>query len=163
MRFERSYGGVKAILEGEELGNLLDIFQGYRFDKVKRELKTDDPLFTLRAMAYRAYSDLHRGFEVSVETVNTQVTPDSRKAHLFYVVVLYLTVRFLLPDAKWETFFDTHPLEDAAVGPVGGPREDFFRKIAKGIKPQDIVRSALGMEGGAEALFGDNPPDPSRN
>ncbi len=163
MRFERSYGGVKTILEGEELESLLVLFQDYRYERVMKQMRTDDALFTLRAMAYKAYSKFNPDFEVNAESVNTQVSLDSRKAHLLFVVVLYLTVKFILPARKWETFFDSQPLEEASGDPAGGFREDFYRKMAKKITPQDIVRSAMAMEGGAEALFGDTLNDPSLN
>ena len=163
MRFEKSYGGVKTIQEGEELKSLLVLFQDYRYDRVMKQLRTDDSLFTLRAMAYKAYSKLHPDFVVSAESVNTQVSLDSRKAHLLFVVVLYLTVKFILPDRKWENFFDAQPLEEVSGDAAGGFREDFFRKMAKKITPQDIVRSAMAMEGGAEALFGDTLNDPTLN
>jgi hypothetical protein len=160
MRYEKIYNGFKTVLEGSELDRLLEFFQVYETEEVKRRFETDDPLVVIQMTAYKAFADMYPDFDTTTKNINGLISPDSRKAKLLYAVTMYLTVKCIMPDIDWNIFFDVEPV-------IGKKDEKLFRpgtnfhKLSRQITVEVLLRSAnMKLPGPADV---DSFLGPSRN
>jgi len=141
MRFEKTYDGVKTVLEGQELQNMLTQFSGYNLKAVKRRFETDDLTLAMKMTCFKVYADLYPDFKIDRDKINNKQGADNQKADLLYRVVLYLTVKCLYPVVKPEVFFDGQPsLDGEAVwtGPGG-----YFKSLSQTTTLEKLLSSAL--------------------
>ena len=110
MRLEKTFKGIKTILEGAELEKLIEIFESYNLDKVQTELDEEDPLTAMQMIAFKAYAKLHPNYQISVEKVMNLSDPDTRKANLLFRWMAFSTMKALLPDMQWQNYFEVDPL-----------------------------------------------------
>ncbi len=146
MRVEKTYHGVKTVLEGEELERMLERFKIYNIDEVQRRFETDDPTVAIKMTAYKVYADLTPDFKIDINEINAHKSTNSRKADLLFRTALYLAVKCLYPTIKTEIFFDGNPAstdEDTVWTNPGS----HFAGLSKKITLEGLVRSALGEMG----------------
>ncbi len=152
MRVEKTYDGIKTVLEGKELERLLERFQVYDMDYVQRYFETDDTPIAMKMTAYKVYADLYPAFEADMDNINNLETPDSRNVDLFFRTVLYLAVKCLYPTIQSGIFFDENPAAGEQGSAWTGPGT-YFGNLSQKIRREVFLRSAL-REMGSKAGSG---------
>lgn len=109
IRFEKTYNGVKTVLEGPELGTLIDALTELDLDGLKKPFKDDEAGF-IAVWALEAYKKVYPDSGIDVTNWEERATDDARKADLFYKVMVYMLGRLYNVDRKWQALFDCKPI-----------------------------------------------------